>query len=240
VRGLEQLSGEASMIVGNHDGGYLAADALSFGSYYYERMGTRGRRLYTLMHDFPFRIAPGMAAWLERLGLLPASRLNARRVLDGGQHLVVFPGGAREAFRPFWERRNIELGQRTGFIRMALERRVPIVPMVSTGCHETLFVLSRAEALARLLRIPELFRVEVFPIWIGLPWGIGFGPIPHWPLPAKIRIQLLPPIELHRELGSSVHPDDSDARAAGLALVQKRMQAAADRMYDQRRFPLIG
>jgi hypothetical protein len=78
------------------------------------------------------------------------------------------------------------------------------------------------------------------PVWLGLPWGIGFGPIPHWPLPAKIRIQLLPPIELHRELGSGAHPDDPEARAAGLALVQERMQAASDRMYDQRRFPFLG
>jgi 1-acyl-sn-glycerol-3-phosphate acyltransferase len=240
VRGLARLPDGPAMIVGNHDGGYIPADALCFGSAYYERAGTAGRRLFVLMHDFPFRIAPAMTAWLGRLGLLRASRDNAARVLAAGQHLLVFPGGARESFRPYWERRRINLGHRTGFVAAALRRGVPIVPMVSVGAHETLLVLSRGAALARRLPLARRLRSDVVPLWLGLPFGVGFGPLPNLPLPAKIEIELLQPIDLRRELGRSARPDDARALLDGLALVRGRMQRVADRLYRARRWPLIG
>jgi 1-acyl-sn-glycerol-3-phosphate acyltransferase len=35
---------------------------------------------------------------------------------------------------------------------------------------------------------------EVFPIYLGLPWGIGIGPLPNIPLPVKIHTRILAPI----------------------------------------------
>lgn len=239
IAGLEHIPDEPSMIIGNHDGGYVFPDAICFGSFYYDHFGTQGRRLYALMHDYPFRIAPALTDWLQRCGVLPASRRNADHVLEAGHHLLVFPGGSYEAFRPYKERRHVSLGHRTGFVRSALKHRVPITPVVSVGAHETLFVLARGDKMARRFGLRKLLRVDVLPLWLGLPFGIGWGPLPNIPLPSKIKLEVLPPIRLWQEL-EGAHHDDAKALHAGLDLVRSRMQEVADRLYDQRKYPLIG
>lgn len=241
ISGLEHIPrGEPSMLVGNHDGGYVFPDAICLGSFYYDHFGTDGRRLYAMMHDFPFRIAPSLTEWLQRCGVLPASRRNGEKVLESGHHLLVYPGGSFEAFRPFADRRTLSLGHRTGFVRQALTHRVPITPVVSVGAHETLFVLARGHDLAKKLGLSRLLRVDVLPLWLGLPFGVGWGPIPNLPLPSKIKLQVLEPIRLWKELGEAADVDDRKVLRAGLELVRTRMQAVADKLYDERKYPLLG
>jgi 1-acyl-sn-glycerol-3-phosphate acyltransferase len=230
---------EPSMLVGNHDGGYFPPDGVCLAMAWHERNDFR-RNIFWLMHDFPFRIARPLTEWLHRLGIVPASRKNLDRVFDQGDSLFVYPGGAHEAFRTYFQRRKITLGHRTGFIQKALRRRVPIVPVVSVGAHETLFVMSRGNWLARRLPVTRALRVDVLPVWVGLPWGIGFGPLPHLPLPAKIKVEVIEPIRLWKELGEAANPDDAAVLRAGLEIVRGRMQAQADKMYAARRFPIIG
>jgi len=240
ITGLERIPrDEPSMVVGNHDGGYVFPDAICLGSFYYDHFGTSGRRLYAMMHDVPFRIAPSLTEWLQRCGVLPASRRNGEKVLEGGHHILVYPGGSLEAFRKFTDRRQLTLGHRTGFVRQSLVHRAPITPVVSVGAHETLFVLARGHQLAKKLGLSRLLRVDVLPFWLGLPFGIGWGPIPNLPLPSKIKLEVLEPIRLWKELDDPA-PDDKAALRDGLHLVRERMQAVADRLYAERRYPLLG
>jgi 1-acyl-sn-glycerol-3-phosphate acyltransferase len=239
VHGLDHVPDEPCLMIANHDGGYFPPDGILVGMAWHERFGFR-RPLFWLMHDFPFRIHPKLSDWLRAHGVLPASRRNLDTVFDQEDSAFVYPGGAYEAFRPYKERRNIDLGHRTGFIRAALTRRVPIVPVVSVGAHDTLFVLSRGSWLARHIPLVKKFRSDVLPLWIGLPWGLGFGPLPHLPLPSKVKVQVLEPMRLWKELGETADADDPHVLQAGLDLVRGRMQATADRLYDERRFPVIG
>jgi 1-acyl-sn-glycerol-3-phosphate acyltransferase len=239
IAGLDNIPDEPAMLVGNHDGGYVFPDAICFGSFYYDVFGTRGRRLYGMMHDYPFRIAPTLTEWLQRCGVLPASRRNSERVLESGHHILVYPGGSFEAFRKFSDRRQLSLGHRTGFLRQSLKLKKPIVPIVSVGAHETLFVLARGHKLAERLGLRKLLRVDVLPLWLGLPFGVGWGPLPNIPLPSKIKLEVLPPIRLWQELGEGNHDDPVVLRAA-LHLVRSRMQEVADRLYRERKYPLIG
>ncbi|PHM06227.1 glycerol acyltransferase, partial [Nostoc sp. 'Peltigera malacea cyanobiont' DB3992] len=39
---------------------------------------------------------------------------------------------------------------------------------------------------------------EVFPIYLGLPWGLGIGPLPNIPLPVPIYTRVCPPIVFER------------------------------------------
>ena len=82
-------------------------------------------------------------------------------------------------------------------------------------------------------------RVDVLPFWLGLPFGIGWGPIPNLPLPSKIKLEVLQPIRLWDELGNA-DPHDKKALRDGLELVRERMQLVADRMYAERKYPLLG
>jgi 1-acyl-sn-glycerol-3-phosphate acyltransferase len=240
VTGLEHIPEEPSMLVGNHDGGYLPVDGICLGMAWHETFGYR-RPLIWLMHDFPFRLSAKLTGYLSRCGVRPANRDSLRYAFDNRHSLFVYPGGSHEAFRPFTQRRHIELGHRTGFVAEALKHRVPISPVVSVGAHETLFVVARGSGAARLIEpIMRKFRADVLPVWLGMPWGVGFGPLPHLPLPSKIGVEVQPPIRLWKELGETADPQDPLVLKAGLDLVRRRMQSASDRLYSERRFPIIG
>ena len=77
---------------------------------------------------------------------------------------------------------------------------MPIVPVVSIGGQETSLFLSRGEGLAQAARAStSAFRLKVLPISIALPWGLNVGDmLGHLPLPAKITVEALPPIDLAR------------------------------------------
>ena len=72
-------------------------------------------------------------------------------------------------------------------------------PVVSIGGQETALFLIRGEGLAKLLRLDRMFRLKVLPISLALPWGLNVGDmLGHVPLPAKITIEVLEPIDLSR------------------------------------------
>ncbi len=112
---------------------------------------------------------------------------------------MVYPGGAQDVFRPFYQRDQIQLGDRKGFVKIALQRHLPIVPTVSWGAHETLLVLADIYPLVERLHelgMPWLLGIdpEVFPLYLGLPWGIAFGPLPNIPSPRPIAMRVSAPI----------------------------------------------
>jgi 1-acyl-sn-glycerol-3-phosphate acyltransferase len=73
----------------------------------------------------------------------------------------------------------------TGFMRLALETRTPIVPVAIVGSEEQQPGFANLSGLARLLGMPAL------PITLGFPW---LGPLGIWPLPVKYRIYFGEPI----------------------------------------------
>jgi hypothetical protein len=106
---------------------------------------------------------------------------------------------------------------------------------VSIGGQETALFLSRGEWLARLLGLDKLFRLKVLPISLSIPWGLNIGDmLGHIPLPSKISIQVLPPIDLRKEFGRN--PDIDEVYDE----VMKRMQITLDELADERRLPVIG
>src|SRR5204862_8070854 len=134
--------------------------------------------------------------------------------------------------RPSWEANKVDFGGRKGFIRLALEHDVPIVPVVSVGGQETALYLSRGERLAKLLMVDRLFRLKVLPISIAVPWGLNVGDmLGHIPLPAKITVECLPPIYLREQFGQN--PDVNVVSR----YVLSEMQGKLDELAAERRFP---
>lgn len=243
VRGTERFPPEQTMLVANHDGGMLPIDALLFGSAWHKVFDFQ-RPLHFLVHDMVLRFVDG----LRRIGAVLADRHNLDRVMDAGHSVLIYPGAAGETFRPFWERKRITLGGRTGFIRHALRRRLRVTPVVSVGVHETFFVLARGTWFAELTGMRRLFRADVFPIVAGLPLGVWLGAcFPQLPLPAKITAEVLEPIDvvalaellLRRPL-TAADLDDPQLVTACFGVVRDRMQEALDRLYTERRYPIVG
>jgi len=235
VRGLERVPRGQCLIVTHHDGGVLPLNGICFGVAWYDHFVFE-RPLYVLAHDLIHATFRPFTDLLPRSGLVPADRHVMDEVIGAGHSMLVFPGAARESFRPFSERGRIDLGGRTGFVRQALRHKIPILPFVSAGSHETFFVIRRGARLARWLRLRSMVRSgDVLPVVAGLPWGLWFLPaLPQLPLPAKITTQVLEPIELAGDA------DDDAAVQRGFETVLGRMQAGLDALYRARRYPVIG
>jgi 1-acyl-sn-glycerol-3-phosphate acyltransferase len=233
VRGLGNVPDQGPvLLVGNHSGGNMTPDTVVFTLAFSTYFGVE-RAFFQLAHNLVLSM-PGLG-FLRRFGTVAASPANARKALDAGAALLVYPGGDYEVHRPSWQRNRVDFGGRKGFIRLAIERDVPIVPVVSIGGQETALFLTRGERLAQLLALDRLFRLKVLPISIALPWGLNVGDMMgHIPLPAKITVETLPPINLREEFGPD--PDPSEVYDHLTRIMQETLDALA----SERRLPVIG
>lgn len=201
VDGWENLPERPVLIVGNHNAGSAFLEALAAGA----KVVRRGNdRLTGLAHDAIID-APVLGRLLARIGAVRAGHESAGRAFAAGRQVVVFPGGNREAFRRWSERDRVVLGGRTGFVKLALRHGVDIVPWVFDGGHSSFFVLRDGRRVAKAIRADRWLRSDTWPLYVGLPWGVAFGPWPHLPLPVHARCRFLPPIPV-----SAHDPDAAD------------------------------
>src|SRR3954466_3953688 len=135
VQGLEKIPAKGPvLLVGNHSGGNVTPDTLVFTLAFATYFGVE-RRFFQLAHNLVLAM-PGLAS-LRKYGTVAASPDNARKALETGAALLVYPGGDYEVHRPSWESAKVDFGGRKGWIRLALEQNVPVVPLVSLGGQET-------------------------------------------------------------------------------------------------------
>jgi 1-acyl-sn-glycerol-3-phosphate acyltransferase len=233
VRGLGNVPEEGPvLLVGNHSGGNLTPDTLVFTLAFSTYFGVE-RVFHQLAHNLVLSM-PGLS-FLRKYGTVAASHENAREALRSGAAVLVYPGGDYDVHRPSWQSARVDFGGRRGFLRLALEEGVQIVPVVAIGGQETALFLSRGERLARLLALDRVFRLKVLPVSLAIPWGINVGDmLGHVPLPAKITVEALPPIDLHREFGTE--PDLDEAYEH----IRRLMQETLDALAAERRYPVIG
>jgi len=193
VRDLDRVPAEgAALLVGNHSGGGLTPDTSAFFAAWYEQRGL-ARPLIGLGFDAAFAI-PVIGGIMRRMGQVPANIENAGHALDEGLPVLVYPGGDHDLFRPWVDRNRIDFAGRKGFVRLALEKRVPVVPVVGHGGHDSVIVLVRSERLARWFGLKRI-RMGYLPILLQVPWGLSLpGPV-YLPLPAKITVQVCEPLD---------------------------------------------
>jgi 1-acyl-sn-glycerol-3-phosphate acyltransferase len=240
VDGWERVPDETSLVIGVHSGGALTMDAWSLVNAWQKHFA-RQRILHGTAHDV-LMAAPGLGDWFRAVGVIAANRRSVGAALARGEDVVVWPGGEVDAMRS-WRKRDVAtLGGRTGFVKQAIRSGVPIVPVATVGGHDTVFVLSEgkwlADALDKVLGLKKTLRGSNLPIIAGFPFPIAVEILPaHVPLPAKIRTEILDPIEVDTD------PD----RAGDTAYVQKIydeveavIQAGMDRLAARRTLPVLG
>jgi len=233
VRGLGNIPETGPvLLVGNHSGGNMTPDTTVFTLAFCAYFGVE-RPFYQLAHNLVLSM-PGLS-FLRKYGTVAASPENAHKALEAGAALLVYPGGDWEVHRPSTDRNRVDFNRRKGFIRLALEHDVPVVPVVSIGGQETALFLSRGDRLARLFGLDRMFRLKVLPISLALPWGLNVGDmLGHIPLPAKITVEALPPIYAREEFGNEPDLDEVYDH------VTRLMQDTLDAMAAERRLPLLG
>ena len=221
------------------DGPVLFVANHGFGGIFDLNVFATGAALEQLELDRPLTILTHQLAWtvgvgrfIESLGARPAARSSAEEAFADGHNVLVFPGGDLDAAKSWQDRNRIVFGGRSGFASLAIENNVPIVPIVTVGAGESLFVISSGERLARATRLDKLLRVKTAPISVSLPWGVSVGAVgilPYLPLPTKLHTRVLAAIAA----ANGEDPTDYAAR------VQAEMQHALSEMTRNRR-PLLG
>jgi len=125
-----------ALFVGNH-GLYGLIDSPLFVLELYRQTGVFPRALGDRVH---FRV-PGWGPLLKRWGAVEGNPDNCTQLMQAGQPVLVFPGGAREVAMRKDEVHKLVWKQRTGFARMAIEHGYDIIPFASAGCDEAYRVL---------------------------------------------------------------------------------------------------
>lgn len=191
VTGWEHVPAPPTLLVSNHSGGTSIPDVWGLMVAWTRHFGVH-RPVHPLAHDMVFSV-PAVARRFARLGVLRAAPGMGYEVLTRHRRdLFVCPGGDRETWRTWKDRYKVQFFGRTGYARLALRAGVPVLPIAHAGAQHSFLVLSDGARLARTLHLPQLFRAEVFPVHLSLPWGLAVGPLPHLPLPVLMRYRIGP------------------------------------------------
>jgi len=124
------------------------------------------RRLKIIVDHFLFKM-PGLKNLLEVFRCFTGPASECVRTLRKGHLLAIYPGGVREAL---FSGDNYELqwNKRTGFAKVALAARVPIIPIFTTNCQESFKVVKTGQGFARWLyektKFPFVLYYGGFPV----------------------------------------------------------------------------
>jgi 1-acyl-sn-glycerol-3-phosphate acyltransferase len=246
LEGTEHLPASGPfLLVANHSGGLGIAEINSFIALYAARFGN-SRPLAGFTHPLSFAVWP-LSRLVPHIGAIPSTYAAAESTLGLGVPILVFPGGDHEAFRPIWEAYRVDFAGRLGFLRIARQARVPVVPMGIRGSHFTVAPLFRSRVLPYLFVWPRAVGVKRYPLTLLaalgtllILWAAPFG----WPvrmalawlwaaspfamipwIPWTIRMRIGAPLGVS-QLFPGAAEDEGDAELRGaLATVEEAVQA---------------
>jgi 1-acyl-sn-glycerol-3-phosphate acyltransferase len=249
TRGLDRLPEDDDyLIVANHSGLGIV-ETMVLGDAWLRERGA-SKRLAGMAHPALFAV-PGFAQLLRALGAVEATREGAAYARSQGAPLLLFPGGDHESMRPIWRANEVDFAGRRGWIRLAREHRLRIVPMAITGSHVTVPNLAGTRTLAWLTGA-RLFGMRRGPLPLAsaialvaslarsrarpLPerafralmafWAAAFIP---W-VPSRIGITVLEPLELDQlERSDDALYDDVTARIGEVLVRAASPRPSADR-----------
>jgi len=212
AEGLEHIPDSGALLVSNHAGA-LPPDAVQI---MWAIRRALDRKVYMMGENILSRMP--VAGWMfRRIGGVEAAPTTARKLLgEEGQLGLVFPEGAKGTGKPYTERYRLQRFGRGGFVRVAMDAGVPIVPVAVLGAEEAMPVLGNFESLARMFDVPYV------PI-TSLVW-----------LPVKFRIRFLPAVDVH--LG----PSDDHTQQMAADDIRTMIQESLVELLGRRRSVIFG
>jgi hypothetical protein len=214
VQGFEQLEQPgAALLVGYHGQG-LALDQCMLSVAIYERLGY-------LPHGFINRLTelPLLRRVAEGLGFVTSDGPAIAAAVARGEHVMVQPGGTREACRGLRQRYRVEWGARTGYIRLALRYRMRIIPIAGAGVDGAYIGFNDGGALNARLGLPGHV-----PLWLAVGLGV-------WPFALPL------PVKMTQLIGAPIDPtalgvvDERDLD--GVAHLHRRVAVAVQELLDR-------
>ncbi len=215
VFGAENVPQGRVLLISNHSGqipldGMMIATSLFFDK--------EPPRLVRSMVEKWTQTLPFVASLYPKWGQVVGVPENARKLLDMGEALLVFPEGSRGISKPFRDRYKMS-NFGLGFLRLALETDTPVVPIAVVGAEEQYVNLGNVPALARALNMPSFPLIPQLLI-PGYPF----------PLPTRYHIYFGKPLRFFGD------PDDDDSVIEGkVQQVRGAIQAMIERGLQERR-----
>jgi 1-acyl-sn-glycerol-3-phosphate acyltransferase len=235
IEGWEHIPESPVLLVGIHSGAPFVWDAWTVGVQWWRRFGG-DRPLHGTAHD-ALMAAPGIGAYFRRMGVLPAAPDSMSAALAAGHDVALWPGGEIDSLRPWTERDQAILAGRKGFVRLAINTGVPIVPIATVGGPDSMPVLARGRRLASALKLDKVARLKMFPIALSVPWGVSPALLPEIPLPTKIRTAFQEPVQVDHDPERASDDEYVDAKYEE---VRESIQRGMDALARRRRLPLFG
>jgi len=174
------------MLVGNHSGGWAIDALMVIASTFFE---LEPPRLAQGMAEKFLKKVPFLSWFTNRIGQLTGLPQHSVRLLEDERLLLVFPEGTRGTAKLYRDRDSL-VGFGTGFARIALKTRAPIIPFAFIGGGEAIPTVVNLYGIGKRLGLPYI------PI---TPYGIA------WPLPVSLQLLYGAPIHLE---GSASDPDE--------------------------------
>jgi 1-acyl-sn-glycerol-3-phosphate acyltransferase len=209
--GIENIPDQGgALLVSNHSGA-LPPDAPMI-MQAIRKEHSHPRPLY-MMGEHWFKGYPGVSMLVNKIGLIPAHRENAQRLLhDEGRLAIVFPEGQKGSRKLFWQRYRLRRFGRGGFVRTAIRARVPIVPIALIGAEEAMPIF------AHLPLMQKLTGLIYFPVTPTFPhFGLA-APLMY--LPAKFKIHFMKPIDM------AEYPVETASDPAEIQVIAERIRRA--------------
>lgn len=186
THGIEHVPPSRVLLISNH-GGQLPVDGAMIGIALLTE--AKPPRVIRSMVEKWVGSLPFVSTFFARVGQIVGTPENCRRLLENDEAILVFPEGIKGISKLYSQRYQLQdFG--LGFMRLALETKTPIVPVVVIGSEE------QAPALFNLKTVGKLLGMPALPV---TPYGL---PIP---LPTKYRLYFGEPLVF------SGRPDDEDA-----------------------------
>jgi 1-acyl-sn-glycerol-3-phosphate acyltransferase len=172
THGIERVPAGRAMLVANHSG-QLPLDGAMIGMALL--LEAEPPRLARAMVEKWAPTLPFVAPFFARIGQVVGTPENCKRLLAAGETIMVFPEGVR-GLNKTWDKRYQLQEFGTGFMRIALETKTPIVPVGVVGAEEQAPSFFDFKAAAKLLGLPALpLTLTGLPLPMPVKYHLWFG-----------------------------------------------------------------
>jgi 1-acyl-sn-glycerol-3-phosphate acyltransferase len=153
VHGIDNVPARGrAMLVGNHSGGVALDGAMVVAASFLEM--DPPRLAHGMAEKFLNQL-PFSSTWSSRCGQLTGLPEHAQRLLEDDRLLMVFPEGAKGTAKLFKERYSlVDFG--TGFMRLALRTKTPIIPFGFVGGADAIPTIANLYSLGKLVGVPYI------------------------------------------------------------------------------------
>ncbi|XP_064792934.1 DGAT1/2-independent enzyme synthesizing storage lipids-like isoform X2 [Oncorhynchus masou masou] len=160
IHGMEKIPDEGAALIVYYHG------AIPIDYYYFlaKVLIQKGRIVHSVADYFLFKV-PGFKLLLEVFSVIHGPQEECVKALKSGHLLGISPGGVREALLSD-ETYPLLWGKRKGFAQVAIDSKVPIIPMFTQNVREGFRSLG---GLSFFRWSYEKFRVPMAPVYGGFP-----------------------------------------------------------------------